>query len=75
MLSRSKQATLYRMVTDEHICPFGLKSRDLLEREGYAVDDHLLRSRAETDAFMAEHDVDTLPPEDVWSAGRVYCVQ
>lgn len=23
-----KQATLYRMVTDEHICPFGLKSKE-----------------------------------------------
>jgi glutaredoxin len=59
--SSNKQATLYRMVTDEHICPFGLKSRDLLEREGYAVEDHLLRSRAETDAFMAEHKVETTP--------------
>jgi glutaredoxin len=38
-----------------------LKSRDLLEREGYAVDDHLLRTRAETDAFMAEHHVKTTP--------------
>ena len=61
MVSSSRQATLYRMVTDEHICPFGLKSRDLLEREGYAVEDHLLRSRAETDAFMAEHNVETTP--------------
>lgn len=57
----AKQAKLYRMVTPEHVCPFGLKSRDLLEREGFAVDDHLLRSRAETDAFMAEHNVKTTP--------------
>ena len=49
------------MVTDQHVCPFGLKSRDLLEREGFSVDDHLLRSRAETDAFMAEHQVETTP--------------
>ncbi|MEM7390340.1 MAG: glutaredoxin family protein, partial [Pseudomonadota bacterium] len=33
----SKSAILYRMVTDEHICPFGLKSKDLLERHGYDV--------------------------------------
>jgi len=59
--SRAKQAKLYRMVTDQHVCPFGLKSRDLLEREGFSVDDHLLRSRAETDAFMAEHQVETTP--------------
>jgi glutaredoxin len=54
-------AALYRMVTPEHICPFGLKSRDLLRREGYAVEDHLLRTRAETDAFMAEQHVKTTP--------------
>ncbi|WP_395018388.1 MauE/DoxX family redox-associated membrane protein [Dongia sp.] len=56
-----KRAALYRMVTPEHICPFGLKSRDLLRREGYAVEDHRLRSRAETDAFMAEQQVKTTP--------------
>ena len=55
------EATLYRMVTDEHICPFGLKSRDLLEREGLSVEDHLLTSRAEADAFKAEHEVQTTP--------------
>jgi glutaredoxin len=54
-------AELYRMVTPEHICPFGLKSRDLLRRQGYAVEDHLLRSRAETDAFMAKEQVKTTP--------------
>src|SRR5690349_14803378 len=54
-------ATLYRMVMPQHICPFGLKSRDLLRREGFAVEDHLLRSRAETDAFMAEQGVKTTP--------------
>ena len=55
------RATLYRMATDEHICPYGLKSRDLLERRGYEIDDHLLRSREETDAFKREHDVETTP--------------
>lgn len=29
-----KSAILYRMVTPEHVCPFGLKSLDLLKREG-----------------------------------------
>jgi glutaredoxin len=49
------------MVTDRHVCPFGLKSRDLLQREGYRVEDHELRTRGETDAFMAEHGVKTTP--------------
>ena len=56
-----KTAVLYRMVTDEHICPFGIKSRDLLEREGYEIEDHYLTNREETDAFKEEHDVKTTP--------------
>lgn len=59
--SGSKKATLYRMVTDEHICPFGLKSKALLEREGWAVEDHWLATREQTDAFKAKHDVETTP--------------
>ncbi len=54
-------AVLYRMVTDEHLCPFGLKAKDLLRRSGYDVDDRLLRSRKEVDAFKQEHDVKTTP--------------
>ena len=57
----SKRATLYRMVTPEHICPFGLKSKDLLERKGYKVDDHHLSNRSETDAFKEMYDVKTTP--------------
>lgn len=57
----TKKATLYRMSTDEHICPYGLKSRDLLKREGYDVDDNLLKNREDTDAFKEKHDVDTTP--------------
>jgi glutaredoxin len=56
-----KTATLYRMVTDEHICPFGVESKSLLEREGYVVDDRWLTTRAEIDTFKAEHDIETTP--------------
>ena len=56
-----RTAELYRMVMKEHLCPFGLKSLDLLKREGYAVDDHWLRTHQETDAFMARHGVETTP--------------
>jgi glutaredoxin len=49
------------MVTPEHICPFGLKSKDLLERKGYKVDDHHLSNRSETDAFKEKHSVKTTP--------------
>jgi glutaredoxin len=59
--SQIRHARLYRMVTDEHTCPWGLKTLDLLRREGYEVEDHPLRSRAETDAFKDEHGVETTP--------------
>lgn len=57
----NKRAQLFRMSTDEHTCPFGLKAKDLLVREGFTVDDNLLTSRAETDAFKAAHGVKTTP--------------
>ena len=37
------------------------KARHLLRREGYAVDDHWLTTREQTDAFKAEHGVKTTP--------------
>lgn len=56
-----RQAELYRMATKEHICPFGLKSRDLLRRNGFEIDDHKLTTRAETDAFKRREGVETTP--------------
>lgn len=57
----SKTAKLYRMVTDQHICPFGLRSKDLLKRQGFEIEDHKLTSRKSADEFKAEHDVNTTP--------------
>ncbi len=54
-------AVLHRMVMEKHICPYGLKALHLLRRKGYAVDDRWLVTRAETDAFKAEHGVKTTP--------------
>ena len=56
-----RQAELYRMATNEHICPFGLKSKDLLRRHGYRIDDHKLTTRADTDAFKRQEGVETTP--------------
>jgi glutaredoxin len=56
-----RRATLYRMAMPEHLCPWGLKALHLLRAQGYRVDDRKLRTRAETDAFMAEHGVWTTP--------------
>ena len=60
-MDTAKTATIHRMVMDKHICPYGLKAKWLLEREGYRVDDHWLTTRAQTDAFKAGHDVETTP--------------
>jgi glutaredoxin len=49
------------MVMPGHTCPYGLKARDLLRRQGYAVDDQPLRTREAVDAFKAEHGVKTTP--------------
>lgn len=56
-----RNAMLYRMVLPGHTCPYGLKARWLLRRKGYAVEEHLLTSRAEVDAFKAQHGVGTTP--------------
>lgn len=59
--SGEKVAVLYRMVMPTHTCPYGLKARHLLKRQGYQVEDHHLTTREETDAFKAEHGVATTP--------------
>ncbi|RUO26515.1 glutaredoxin [Aliidiomarina minuta] len=60
-MSSSKQASLYRMMTDEHTCPFGLKTLHLLKSQGYEVEDHHLTSREEIDKFKEQHNVETTP--------------
>lgn len=61
MKPTKRLASLYRMVMPDHLCPYGLKSRALLRGRGFTVDDHWLRTRAEVDAFKAEHGVKTTP--------------
>jgi glutaredoxin len=61
MEQQATRAVLYRMVMPEHVCPYGLKAKHLLESRGYAVEDHWLKTREETDAFKAEHGVKTTP--------------
>ena len=60
-MSSPRQAVLYRMVMPDHTCPYGLKARHLLKSRGYQVEDHWLKTREETDAFKAQHDVKTTP--------------
>ncbi len=57
----NKKAVVYRMVMGKHICPYGLKSLDLLKSQGYEVEDHHLTSREATDQFKEKHGVKTTP--------------
>jgi len=64
MMSESratKRAELHRMVMDKHVCPYGLKSRHLLHKHNFEVDDHWLTTREETDGFKEKHAVSTTP--------------
>ena len=60
-IAQPRHATLYRMVMDQHVCPYGLKAKDLLRRQGFTVEDRWLTSREATEAFKAEHGVQTTP--------------
>ncbi len=60
-MSDAPAAVLYRMVLPDHVCPFGVHAKQLLQSAGYTVDDHILRSREEVDAFKADQGVDTTP--------------
>lgn len=56
-----KTAILYRMALPDHVCPFGLKAKRILQEAGYSIEEHILRSRDEVDAFEEMHGVDTTP--------------
>ncbi len=49
------------MVLPDHVCPFGLKAKDLLETHGFELDDRQLTSRQEVDDFMEAHGLSTTP--------------
>ena len=57
----AKSAELYRMVTEEHTCPYGLKALALLKSKGFEPQDHWLKNREEIDAFKAKYQVSTTP--------------
>jgi glutaredoxin len=64
----TKTAQIHRMVMPGHTCPYGLKALHLLRSAGYAVEDHHLATREQTDAFKAKHGVPTTP--QVFVAGN-----
>jgi glutaredoxin len=57
----SATAILYSMVFLKHTCPYGLKAKALLQRNGYRIEERWLTTREQVDAFKAEQSVKTTP--------------
>ena len=60
-MTDTRTATLHRVVLPDHICPFGVHAKAMLEDAGYKVDDQQLTTRAEVDAFKEQEGVPTTP--------------
>ena len=60
-MSQARQAILYRMALSRHVCPYGVRAKEMLEEAGYTVDDRVLRTREEVDGFENEHQLATTP--------------
>ena len=59
--TRTQTATVYRLVTPEHLCPYGLKTIDLLKRHSLEIDDRHLETEAEATELRKRLGVDTTP--------------
>ena len=60
-MANGRTATVHRMVLPEHTCPYGVRAKEMLEERGFEVDDQVLSSREEVEAFKAEHGLSTTP--------------
>lgn len=60
-MTQPRTATLTRMVLPDHECPFGVRAKAMLEQAGLTIDEHILSSRAEVDAFKDQHGLATTP--------------
>lgn len=55
------KASIYRMVTPDHLCPWGIKALDLLRRKGFRVEDHHLESMEANKAYKESNGVSETP--------------
>ena len=55
------KAVLHRMDLPNYTCGYGIAARDLLRQKGFEIEEHVLRTRRETDAFKDKHHVTTTP--------------
>ena len=49
------------MVTPKHLCPWGVKAKDVLQRNGYEVTDRHLESEDANEAYKKEHGYEETP--------------
>ena len=63
-----KEATIYRMVTPDHLCPWGVKTKDLLRRSGYQVNDNHLETAEANEQYKKDNNVDETP--QIWINGE-----
>jgi glutaredoxin len=67
-----RKAVLYRMKLPTHECPYGLRAKRMLENAGFEIEEHLLTSRQQVDAFEDQLGVATTPQvfiDDRWIGG------
>ena len=57
----ARTATLTRMVLPDHECPYGVRAKAMLEQAGFTIDEHILSTRDEVDAFKQKHGLATTP--------------
>lgn len=52
----AREAILYRLVLPDYVCPNGALARHMLEESGFTIEEHILATQIEADAFAAEND-------------------
>jgi len=57
----NKKAKIVRMVTPDHLCPWGIKAKDLLERNRYEIEDQHLESMDANKTYKEKHGYDETP--------------
>jgi glutaredoxin len=55
------KAILHRMDLPNYTCGYGTAALDVLKSNGFEVEDNVLRTRPETDAFKDKHHITTTP--------------
>ncbi|WP_411844974.1 MauE/DoxX family redox-associated membrane protein [Roseibacillus persicicus] len=63
-----KNAKIMRMVTPDHLCPWGIKAKDLLKRNHFEIEDEHLESMEANKAFKEENGFDETP--QIWIEGE-----